>query len=79
MCIPSDHLLRKSDVGCMLSLLSHVQLFATPWNVVHQLPLSMGFSKQEYWSELACPSPGDIPNPGIKHTSPTAPAFQSDS
>ena len=52
---------------------------ATPWTVACQAPLSMGFSKQEYWSELACPSPGDIPNPGIKHTSPTAPAFQSDS
>ena len=42
--------------------LSHVQLFVTPWTVVHQIPLSMGFSRQEYWSGLPFPSPGDLPN-----------------
>ena len=50
--------------------LSCVRLFATPWTVVHQAPLSMGFSKQEYWSGLPLPSPGDLPNPGIKPRSP---------
>ena len=47
-------------------LLSHVQLFMTPWTVAHQAPLSMGFSRQEYWSGLPFPSPGDLPDPGIK-------------
>ena len=49
--------------------LSHVQLFATPWTVVCQAPLSMGFSRQEYWSGLPYPPPGDLPNPGIEPTS----------
>ena len=40
-------------------------LFATPWTVAHQTPLSMGFSRQEYWSGLPCPPPGDLPNPGL--------------
>ena len=53
----------------MLNRFSHVQLFATPWTVVHQAPLSMGFSGQEYWSGLPCPPPGDLPNPGIEPTS----------
>ena len=39
---------------------------ATPWTVAHQAPPSMGFPRQEYWSGLPCPSPGDLPNPGIK-------------
>ena len=47
-------------------MLSHVQLFATPRTVAHQAPLSMAFSRQEYWSGLPFPSPGDLPNPGIK-------------
>ena len=46
--------------------LSRVQLSATPWTVAHQAPPSMGFSRQEYWSGLPFPSPGDLPNPGIK-------------
>ena len=49
---------------------------ATPWTVACQAPLSMGFSRQEYWSGLPFPSPGDLPNPGIK---PRSPALQSDS
>ena len=53
-----------------VKLLSHVQLFATPWTVAYQAPLSMGFSRQEYWSGLPFPSPGDLPNPGIKPRSP---------
>ena len=51
--------------------LSHVRLFATPWTVTHQAPPSMGFSRQEYWSGLPFPSPGDLPDPGIKPGSPT--------
>ena len=56
-------------------LLSCVQLFATPWTVAYQAPLSMGFSRQEYWSGLPFPSPGDLPNPGIE---PGSPALQTD-
>ena len=51
---------------CMLSHLSCVQLFVTLWTVACQAPLSMGFSRQEHWSGLLCPPPGDLPNPGIK-------------
>ena len=47
--------------------LSRVRLLATPWTVAHQAPPSMEFSRQEYWSELPFPSPGDLPNPGIPH------------
>ena len=54
----------------MLSL-SCVRLFVTPWTVDHQAPLSMGFSRQEYWSELPCPLIEYFPNLGIKPTSPT--------
>ena len=50
---------------------SHVQLFATPWTAAHQAPLSMKCSRQEYWSGLPVPSPGDLPNLGIKARSPT--------
>ena len=55
--------------------LSRVRLFATPWTVAYQAPPSMGFSRQEYWSGLPSPSPGDLPNPGIE---PGSPAFQAD-
>ena len=58
----------------MWSSLSRVQLFATPWTAYHAPP-SMGFSRQEYWSGLPFPSPGDLPNPGIKVGSP---ALQAD-
>ena len=47
-------------------VLSHVQLFAAPWIVANQAPLSMEFSRQEHWSGLPFPSPGDLPDPGIK-------------
>ena len=56
--------------------LSHVQLFATPQTVAYQAPLSMGFSKQEYWSGLPFPSPRDLPDPGIE---PRSPVLQADS
>ena len=49
-----------------VKLLSCVQLFATPWAVAYHAPPSMGFSRQEYWSGLPFPSPGNLPNPGIK-------------
>ena len=51
--------------------LSHVQLFGTPWTVAHQAPLFMGFSRQEYWSGLPFPYPGDLPDPGIEPMSST--------
>ena len=54
-----------------VKLLSPVQLFATPWTVAYQALLSMGFSRQEYWSRLPFPSPGDFPDPGIQPGSPT--------
>ena len=49
-----------------VKLLSCVQLFATPWTVASQVPPSMGFSRQEYWSGLTFPAPGDLPDPGIE-------------
>ena len=56
-------------------MLSHVQLFATPWTVAPQSPLSMVFSRQEYWSELPFPSLGNLPDPGIKPESLGSPAM----
>ena len=49
-----------------------VQIFATPWTVAHQVPLSMGFSRQEYWNGLPFPPPGDLPDSGIELTSPVS-------
>ena len=63
----------------MLSRCSQVQLFATPWTVARQAPPSMGFSRQEYWSGLPFPFPGDLPDLGIEPRSPVAPALQADS
>ena len=60
-------------------LFSHIQLFATLWAVAHQAPLSMGFSRQEYWSGLPCPPPGDLPNPEIKPAPPAGTAWQANS
>ena len=58
-----------------MKLLSRVRLFATPWTVAYQAPPSMGFSRQECWSGLPFPSPGDLPDPGIK---PGSPVLQAD-
>ena len=58
--------------ACSLSLL---QLFTTPWTVAHQAPLFMGFSRQEYWSGLSFPSPGDLPDPVIEPVSSLASAL----
>ena len=55
-------------------LISCVRLFVTPGTAARQAPLSKGFSRQEYWSGLPFPSPEDLPNPGMEHTSPTFPA-----
>ena len=60
----------------MLNCFSCVQLFVSPWTVARQVPLSIGFSRQEYWSLLPCPPPGDLPDTGIESMSP---ALQVDS
>ena len=69
-------------VDCMharvLSHFSRVRLFVTPWSLAHQTPLSMGFSRQEYWSGCQDP-PGDLPDPGIEPRSPESPVLQADS
>ena len=59
---------------CVL-LLSYVQLFVTPWNVACQAPLSMRILREEYWSGLPCPPPGDLPNPGIEPKYPSLQAY----
>ena len=59
----------------VLSRFSHVCLFVTPWIVAHQTRLSMGFSRQDYWSGFPCPLPGDLPDPGIVPTSLVSPAL----
>ena len=59
----------------LLESLSHVRLFATPWAVARQAPLSMGFSRQEHWSGVPSPPPGHLPDPGIEPASPTSPAL----
>ena len=67
---------QQNWVFSLACLLSCVQLFAVPWVVAHQIPLSMEFSRQEYWSGLPFSSPGNLLNPGIKSQSP---ALQADS
>ena len=63
----------------MLRSFSRVQLFVTLWTVAHQAPLYMGFSRQEYWSRLPFPPPGDLPDPGIEPMSLEAPSLPVDS
>ena len=65
--------------ACVLSHFGHVQLFVTLWIVARQVPLSMGFSSQEYWSGLLCLDPGCLPNPGTEPASLVSPALQVDS
>ena len=68
------HILEQMIVcACVLNRFSHVQLFATSFTVACQAPLSMGFSRQEYWSGLLCPPLGDLPVLGIKPRSPASP------
>ena len=59
----------------VLSRFSRIRLFATPWIVAHQAPLSMGFPRQEYWSGLPFPSPGDLPDQGIEPGALKSPAL----
>ena len=66
----------SAHVCCVLSRFSCVQLFSTPWTVAHQAPLSMGFSRQPYWSRMPVPVPGDPGNPGME---PRFPALKADS
>ena len=63
---------KDRQVCCSVLSHCHVQFFVTPWIVAHQAPLSMGFSRPEYWNGLPCPSPGDLPTLVIKHRSPTS-------
>ena len=72
----SDGKKAKAKVKVKAKLLSRVPLFATPWTIVHQVPLSMEFSRQEYWTGWPFPSPGDLPNLGIE---PESLALQADS
>ena len=66
----------ETECVCMLSCFSWVQLLAMLWTVAHQAPLSIGFSRQEYWSGLPWPPPGDLPNLGM---GPVSPELQADS
>ena len=56
---------------CVCEVVQLCPTLVTPWTVAYQAPLSMGFSRQEYWSGVPFPSPGDLPNPGIEPSSPT--------
>ena len=60
----------QAKKSLVFQLLSHVQLFVTPWTVAHQAPLFLGLPRQEYSRGLLFPSPGDLPDPGIKPMSP---------
>ena len=60
---------------CCVQPVSRVLLFATPWSVAHQAPLSMEFSRQEDWSGWPCPPPGDLPDPGIEPVALMSPAL----
>ena len=59
----------------VLNRFSHVQLFVIVWTIIHKAPLSMGFCRQRYWSGLTCPSPGDLPHPGLEPMSLMSPAL----
>ena len=67
--------LMVAHVSCVTKSLSRISLCATPWTVARQAPPSMGFSRQEYWSGAPFPSPGDLPDPGIKPVSLVSPAL----
>ena len=70
---------RRFHKWFVLALVSEVaQLCPTTWTVAYQAPLSIGFSRQEYWSGLPFPSPGNLPDPGVEPTSPVSPALQAD-
>ena len=69
------HGMQDLSSSVTVKLLSRVRLFAIPWTVAYQAPLSMEFSRKEYWSGLPFPSPGGLPDPGIE---PRSPALQAD-
>ena len=71
--IQAKTLLRIKRV--IVCVLSHVQLFVTPWTIAGRAPLSMEFSRQEHQSRLPFPTPGDLPDPGIEHESLESPAL----
>ena len=73
--VPPDPCFCVCVCGVCARSLSYVQLFEAPWTVAHQPPLPMGFARQEYWSRLPSPPPGDLPDPGTKHTSLASPAL----
>ena len=73
--LTSSLMLLLSMRVCILNHFRRIQLFVTLWTVVLKALLSMGFSRQEYWSGLPCLPPGDLPCPGIKPASPTSPAL----
>ena len=73
--LPLSHIRLGWNERKKVKLLSCVWFFVTPWTVTYQAPSSMGFSRQEYWSGLPFPPPGDLPNSGIKSRSP---ALQAD-
>ena len=75
LCLSDVYLPFSCIDACMLSHFSRVLLFPTPWTIARQAPQSMGFLRQEYWSGLPCPPPGDLPNPGIKPESLMSPAL----
>ena len=68
-------MVRMIKCACVIKHFSCIQFFATPWTAARQAPLSVGFSRQEYWSGLPGPSPGDLPNSGIKPASLKSPAL----
>ena len=74
-CLYTGREIYFKELCAVLSHFSYVQLFTTLWTVAHQAPLSMGFSRQDYWSGLPCPPLGDFPNPRIKPPSLTSPAL----
>ena len=67
----NTHFLMELRIKVKVKSFSRVQFFATTWTAAHQAPPSMGFSRQEYWSGLPCPLPGDLPKPGAESRSPT--------
>ena len=75
--IAASHLCIHHPCVCVPSCFSNVWLFVTSWTVAVQAPLSVGFSRQEYWSGLLCPAPGDLPDPGIESPSLASPALAS--
>ena len=68
--VPARSAARAREIPLAVQLLSRVPLSATPWTAARQAPLFVGFSRQEHWSEVPLPSPGDLPDPGIELTSP---------